>query len=138
MIVVDTSALIAIVLREAESERCESALVRADEVLISAGTLAEALMVSARRRVLTEMAELLDDLALSIEPVTEQMAYAIGKAYDRWGRGLGNSARLNMGDCYAYALAKGRDLPLLFVGNDFSQTDVVIAASPPSPGFHEP
>jgi ribonuclease VapC len=60
-----------------------------------------------------------------VVPVTEADAILVAEAYDRWGRGA-HSAALNYGDCFAYVLAKQRGCPLLFVGNDFSQTDVQV------------
>ena len=126
MIVVDTSALMAIVLREPKYEACIKALEAEIEVLISAGTLAEALVVSTRRRVVSPMARLLDKFDFEIEPVTSSYAQRIGQVYERWGKGL-HPAGLNFGDCFAYALAKERSCPLLFVGEDFAKTDVVSA-----------
>jgi|ERR1700728_1736366 ribonuclease VapC len=123
MIVVDTSALMAIVLGELKSDACIKALETEDDVLISAGTLAEALVVSARRRVGSAMARLLDSFDFEIEAVTPSSAQRIGQAYARWGKGI-DPAGLNFGDCFAYEVAKERSCPLLFVGNDFSKTDV--------------
>ena len=62
-----------------------------------------------------------------IEPVTESQARLARLAYRRYGRGTGHPARLNYGDCFSYALAMERMEPLLFKGNDFSQTDVLVA-----------
>jgi ribonuclease VapC len=123
VIVVDTSALIAIVLREPEAPRCIKALETETEILVSAGTIAEALIVAARRRVANEMASLLDGLAVEIVNVTPASARRVAQAYDRWGKGL-HPAGLNFGDCFAYALAKEHSCPLLFIGEDFSKTDV--------------
>lgn len=123
MIVVDTSALMAIVLGEAKSDACINALETDDDVLISAGTLAEALVVSARRRVGSAMARLLDNFGFEIETVTPLSAQQIGQVYNQWGKGI-HPAGLNFGDCFAYALAKERSCPLLFVGDDFSKTDI--------------
>jgi ribonuclease VapC len=126
MIVVDTSALMAIVLNEPKSEACIKALQAEAEVLISAGTLAEAFVVSSRRRVGSAMARLLDNFDFEIETVTPLSAQQIGQGYERWGKGI-HPAGLNFGDCFAYALAKERSCPLLFVGDDFSKTDVASA-----------
>lgn len=62
--------------------------------------------------------------ALRIEPVTVSQVHIAREAYQRYGRGRGHPARLNFGDCFAYALARERDEPLLFVGDDFGHTDV--------------
>lgn len=123
MIAVDTSALIAIALREKAAPACIAALQSETEILMSAGTLAEALIVSARRRVADEMVKLFDVLAVEIETVTPVFARRVAEAYDRWGKGV-HPAGLNFGDCFAYALAKEHACPLLFIGDDFAKTDV--------------
>lgn len=69
------------------------------------------------------MMALIDSFEIEIVPVDAEMAAACGRAYRSWGKGV-NPAGLNFGDCFAYALAKSRDLPLLFVGDDFARTDV--------------
>ncbi len=123
MIVVDTSALMTIVVREPTAAACIKALGSETDVLASAGTLAEVLIVASRRRVSDQMARLIDELDLEIIPVTPASARRIGKAYEQWGKGM-HPAGLNFGDCFAYALAKERSCPLLFIGDDFSKTDV--------------
>jgi ribonuclease VapC len=124
MIVVDTSALIAIVLDEPKAGACIAALAAEDEILISAGTFAETLIVSARRNVGAEMARFFDSFAPDVVTVTPATAQRIAEAYQRWGRGLHPAAALNFGDCFAYALAKERGCRLLYVGNDFAKTDI--------------
>lgn len=123
MIVVDTSALMAIVLGEPESDACIAALEAEADVLISAGTLAEALIVSGRRDVADQVDKLVTGLALTVAPVTESMARQVSDAYAAWGKGV-HPAGLNLGDCFAYALAKASDCPLLFIGDDFARTDL--------------
>jgi ribonuclease VapC len=123
VIAVDTSALMAIVLGEAAADACMEALQAETEVLISAGTLVEALIVAARRNVDDEMASLVDRLDFEIVPVTPASARRVPRAYDRWGKGL-HAAALNFGDCFAYELAEECSCPLLFVGDDFSRTDI--------------
>ena len=59
-------------------------------------------------------------------PVTEHDAFKVAEAYARWGRGA-HAAGLNYGDCFAYALARQRACPLLFVGEDFAETDITLA-----------
>ena len=125
MIAVDTSALMAIALDEPVAEACMAALVAEDEILISAGTLAEVLIVSARRRVGAKMADVLDSFDLNIVSATPATARRIGEAYSRWGRGM-HPAALNFGDCLSYATAKLADMPLLCTGGDFSKTDLAI------------
>ena len=123
MMVVDTSALMAIALNEPRANACIDALQAETEVLISAATLAEALIVARRKGQGAELAETVDTFGFTIVPVSEADARRVADAYDLWGKGV-HPAALNMGDCFAYALAMERGCPLLYVGNDFAQTDV--------------
>ena len=127
MIVVDTSALMAILLDEPEAADCMDALSTAEALSISAGTVAEALIVADRRGCGQEMRRLLDGLGIGVLPVTPAMARQVADAYGRWGKGI-NPAGLNFGDCFAYARANEMAAPLLYVGNDFSATDLSRAA----------
>ncbi len=129
MIVLETSALMAIVLDEPRAADITEVMTSADELAISAATVAEALIVARRRGVGDAMAALIAGLGVTIAPVTPPDAEAVADAYDRWGRGV-HPAGLNFGDCFAYALAKSRACPLLFVGDDFAQTDIESALSP--------
>ena len=113
----------AIVLDEAEANACIAVLEREDNILISAGTIAEALIVAARRNVGEEIERLIDGLGFSAIAVTPASARRIASAYGRWGKGL-DAAGLNFGDCFAYEVAKEHDCPLLYVGGDFTRTDV--------------
>jgi ribonuclease VapC len=126
VIAVDTSALVAIVLREAAAAACNARLEGEPEVLISAGTVVEALVVAARRNVVEEMTRLLDGFGFAVVPVTPLAARRIGAAYAHWGKGM-HPAGLNFGDCFSYDVAKAHGCPLLFVGDDFSRTDVARA-----------
>jgi len=92
-------------------------------VLISAGTLAEAIIVAGRRNVAMELSDLIDALGFDIVPVTAASAERIAQAYGRWGKGI-HPAGLNFGDCFAYEVAKQHSCALLFVGQDFSKTDL--------------
>ena len=123
MIVVDTSALVAVVLGEPESDACIGVLARADPIVISAVTAAEALIVAARRGVGDEMRQLLDGLGAEIAPVAPAAARRVADSYARWGKGA-HPAGLNFGDCFSYDLASERSCPLLFVGQDFAKTDI--------------
>jgi ribonuclease VapC len=123
MIAVDTSALMAIALDEPEADACAAALDADDELLISAGTVAEALIVAGRRNVGEAMARLVDGLGFEIVTVTPAAAWRIAQAYARWGKGV-YPAALNLGDCFAYEVAKERRCRLLYVGADFSRTDI--------------
>lgn len=123
MIAVDTSALMAIVLNEAKADACAAALEAEDRLLISAGTVAEALIVAGQRNVGEEVAQLFYGLAFEIVSVTPASARRIAEAYDKWGKGV-HPAALNFGDCFAYEVAKDHGCALLYVGKDFSQTDI--------------
>jgi ribonuclease VapC len=126
VIVVDTSALIAILLREAGAEDCRRVLESGTEILISAGTLTEALIVAGRLEIADKMLALVEELAMVVVPLAERDARIAADGYSRWGKGA-HPARLNLGDCFAYGLAKARACPLLFVGDDFAKTDVTPA-----------
>lgn len=123
MIAVDTSALMSVVLDEAEANACIAALEVEDEILISAGTIAEALIVAARRNVNEEMTSLINGLGFNAVAVTPASARRIALAYARWGKGV-HAAGLNFGDCFAYEVAKEHDCALLYVGDDFAKTDI--------------
>ena len=123
MIAVDTSALMAIALGEAEADACIRILETEPKIVISAATVAEALIVAARRNVGEEVAGMIDGLGFEILPVTPASARRIAVAYARWGRGA-HLAALNFGDCFSYEAAKENACPLLFVGDDFAKTDL--------------
>jgi ribonuclease VapC len=120
LIVVDTSALMEIVLDGPSAEACSAVLERADDAAISAGTLAEALIVAGRRGVAREMETLVRGVGMEVVPVTDATAGRVSDAYARWGKGA-RPAGLNLGDCFAYQLAEERACGLLFVGDDFSR-----------------
>lgn len=123
MIVADTSALLAVIFEEPESSSCEQVLLSEQQILMSAGTLAEARIVALGRGVSQKLEELLVAILPEIAPVDSHSSAMVSQAYRQWGKGF-HPAGLNFGDCFAYALAKERDAPLLFVGNDFSRTDI--------------
>ena len=123
MIVVDSSALIAIALAEPDAERCMRALHEAERVSISAATVTETLIVAFGRECEAPIRAIFDRLGLVVEPVTEARARAAADAYRRYGKGW-HAAALNYGDCFAYALAIEHGCPLLYVGEDFAKTDV--------------
>lgn len=123
MIAVDTSALMAILLKEESAGACVAALRTNERIVISAGTVAEALIVAERRALGSEMATLIDGLGLEVENVTLAAARRVAEGYARWGKGV-NPAGLNFGDCFAYEVATTRECPLLYVGTDFARTDI--------------
>ena len=113
----------AIVLNEPTADQCIAALVAEEVILVSAGTVAEALIVSERRNVGDEVASLIDGLGLEIVSVTPASARRIARAYGQWGKGV-HPAALNFADCFAYEVAKEHGCRLLYVGGDFAKTDV--------------
>lgn len=123
MIVLDTSALMALLLAEPEADQIAEILKSDEDFKISAGTLAEALIVAGRRGLSDEMSRLLDGLAVEIETVSPAGAIAVSEAYSTWGKGI-NPAGLNLGDCFSYVTAKASGSSLLYVGDDFSKTDL--------------
>ena len=123
MIAVDTSALMAIILGEDVAFACIGALETETELLISAATVAEALIVAGRRNVADEMARLIDGLGFQVVSVSPAAARRVADAYARWGRGV-HPAALNFGDCFSYEVAMEHSCALLFVGSDFGKTDV--------------
>ena len=127
--VVDTSAIVAILLGEPESDIFAQILAANSPLAISAVTLHEASIVMARKARQPGV-RLLDDFLreapIEICGVATEDALAAREAYFRYGRGY-HPAALNLADCFPYALAKARNEPLLFKGEDFSQTDIVPA-----------
>lgn len=128
-VVVDTSALMAILLQEPDAIRYAQALHDADELRLSAPTWLEAAQVSTGRRGAKgyeEFSDLISRLRIEIMPCNEVMARRAFDAWLRFGKGR-HPAGLNFGDCFSYALAKLRGEPLLFKGDDFPKTDVIPA-----------
>lgn len=123
MIVVDTSALLCIIFNEPERAACEAALLANERLMMSAGTLLEVLIASEGKGVGAPVQSLIESVAPEIVPVTAETAQLAFSAFKRFGRGR-HPAKLNYGDCFSYALARQLDCPLLFVGGDFSQTDL--------------
>lgn len=123
MIAVDTSALLAILLEEPLADDCDAALKSEDRLLISAGTLTEALIVAQARNRGEALESLIEGLSFEIVPVDGATARRAAAAHARWGKGA-RTAGLNFGDCFAYDVAKQNRCPLLYVGRDFAKTDV--------------
>ena len=130
--IVDTSALIAIQQREPGHERLIDALIESRDSRIAAPTLVELCVVMTRRRGAqeTDVRATLDEFGIRVAEFTPAQAWAAGEAYRRYGPDSGSKARLNLGDCFSYALASLSGEALLFVGNDFSATDVRSAIAP--------
>lgn len=128
--VVDTSALVAYILREPPAARLVAAIRRAPVVSLSAAGLVECTMVLVGRQG-PDGSEVLDDLierlGIEVVPVTVRHAQLARAAFLTYGKGR-HPAALNFGDCFSYALARERGEPLLFVGGDFARTDITAAA----------
>lgn len=126
--IVDSSALMAII----QDEPGADVVVRAaltSPCRMSVATRLEVSIVTDARSTAhgARLDELVRELDISIEPVTEQQGEIARRAYQRFGRGSGSPARLNFGDCFSYALAVTTGEPLLFVGEDFRHTDIAAA-----------
>lgn len=124
--IVDTSAIVAILAGEPERGVFTMLMASAESTRLSAGSLIEVAAVITRRRIGThsDLAALLDAAEIKIEPVSEEQGRIGYEGYCEFGIGSGHRARLNFGDCFAYALAKASGEPLLFKGDDFIHTDV--------------
>ena len=125
--IVDSSAIIAIVLREPGWERVFEGLRAGANCAIGAPTLAETgIVLTAKigKRAPAILARVLQETGLTVIPFTEDHWRVAVDAYARYGRGR-HRAALNFGDCLTYAVARLADQPLLFVGDDFSRTDLV-------------
>jgi ribonuclease VapC len=116
--IVDSSAIIAILRDEPEAPACAKAIASAKARRVSAVSYVEAAVASRR------FDDLCREAQLVIEPVTESQARIAREAYRDFGKGSGHSAALNFGDCFSYALAKATGEPLLFKGDDFTRTDL--------------
>jgi ribonuclease VapC len=132
--IVDTSALLAVLFEEPEAEYFARAVARAEVSRMSAANLLEVGIVADSQtdpRTGRQVDALAANFHLRIEPVTEEQVRIARQAYVDFGRGH-HPAALNFGDCFAYALAKASSEPLLFKGTDFAQTDIEAYRSPGS------
>lgn len=131
--VIDSSALIALLLAEPETSPFVAAVAGASVRLISAASYLEVAIVMMRRsgpEALSRLDRLMADLDLEVTAFTRDQADAAILAFRRYGKGSGHPANLNFGDCFSYALAKLSNEPLLFKGNDFVHTDLTFAIDP--------
>ena len=126
--IVDSSAVLAILFQEPDAERFSQALAAAPARISAASVVETGIVLNAKRGPEAEddFDELLDRMRFSIEPVTAEHARLARRAFRVFGKG-NHPAGLNFGDCFAYALAKATGEPLLFKGDDFARTDVVPA-----------
>lgn len=127
MIVVDSSAVIAMLCGEPEMVRFAEALAGSERRVISAANYVEcALVLSSRPLIRSQFEPWLKTAKIGIIAVDEELARVSIRSFERYGKGR-HPAGLNFGDCFAYALAKSLDAPLLFKGGDFAKTDVRVA-----------
>jgi ribonuclease VapC len=126
MIVVDSSALIAILFREPEHQDFEDIITGGERCVMSAVKVHEAAMPRVRHgaAAVGKFWRFLSDVEIEIVPFDEAQVRVAAIAFDLYGRGINPKARLNLSDCAAYALAKAMNAPLLFKGGDFTQTDL--------------
>jgi len=130
--IVDTSAVVAILKREPEEMAFARLLESAPHVKISAAAFFETCVVidSLRQPAMSRaLDDLIDRAQIAIEPVTADQARIARQAYRDYGRGSGHPANLNFGDCFSYALARVLHEPILFKGADFAHTDLEPAAA---------
>jgi ribonuclease VapC len=129
--IIDTSALVAILTGESDYSSFAWAIHHAATRRISAATYLEASIVLNRRRnpvLSTRLDELIEEVEIVIEAVTAAQAKIAWEAYRDFGRGSGHAANLNFGDCFTYALAREKREPVLWKGDDFVHTDLRAAA----------
>jgi ribonuclease VapC len=132
-VIIDPSALAAILLEEPDAEFYATMIAAAPQRRISAASYVEVAAVLDGRRnpVLSGALDAtLVTSRIEIAPFSAQQARIARDAYQRFGRGSGHPARLNMGDCYSYALARDLGEPLLFKGRDFALTDIELVTEP--------
>ncbi len=130
--IVDTSAIVAILRNESDAPALAEAIEKAARRRISAVTYVEtAAVIDGSRDPIASRRfdEFMHEAHLVMEPVTEAQTEIARQAYRDFGKGSGHPAKLNFGDCFAYALAKEKREPLLFKGNDFGHTDIRTALS---------
>jgi ribonuclease VapC len=133
--IVDTSALAAILFDERDAQAYARAIADAETSRLSAANFVEAAIVvqaQTRNGTTSHLDALIRRAGIIIEPVTEEQAHLARQAYTDFGKGR-HQAGLNFGDCFAYALAKLTAEPLLFKGEDFGKTDITSALSPATP-----
>ena len=131
--IIDSSALVAILIHEPESRALAKAIKAVAVRRISAATYVETAAVIDGRRdpVLSSgLVRLLEVMRIEVVPFSVRQAQLAREAYRRFGRGSGHPAQLNMGDCFSYALARDLGEPLLFKGSDFALTDIELLVEP--------
>ena len=136
---VETSAFVALLAGEPDQERIAAAIDGSAGAVTSSVVRLEAVMVLSRELGVSPDAaqkafdKLLDAAHIEVLAFTDEMARNAVMAFSNYGKGPGNKAQLNLGDCLVYGAAKSRNLPVLFIGNDFTHTDIVSVLTDPSP-----
>src|SRR4051812_28084060 len=134
--VIDSSALIALLLGEPETEQFVASIAEVSERFLSAASYLETAIVMAGRfgpQGPEKLDRLISELSITIVPFNAEQAHLGIAGFQQFGRGTGHPAALNYGDCFTYALAKLTGQSVLFKGNDFSRTDLISAmAEPPA------
>jgi ribonuclease VapC len=128
-VIIDTSAIIAVLFNEADAQIYAQAIARAESRRISAATFVEAAIVVEAQTSNNggrQLDAFMRRAGIAIESVTEEQAHLARQAFIDFGKGR-HPAGLNLGDCFSYALSKARREPLLFKGRDFARTDVIAA-----------
>lgn len=128
--VIDTSALVAILFSEPEGSAFIEDIAAADRRLVGAPTLVEATAVMLARKGrpgVIALDALLSRLGIEVVPMSPEAGDLAREAYSRYGKGVGSPGVLNYGDVLSYGVARAEDEPLLFLGEDFARTDIVSA-----------
>jgi ribonuclease VapC len=132
VIVVDSSAVVAIFRQEDEAAHYVECITKDNDPIISAASIVEtSIVLRGLKKIPSDKAErwldeFIEAAGIRIEPVTQEQARTARLAHRRFGKGTGHDAALNYGDCFSYALAKEMNAPLLCKGNDFPKTDIRI------------
>jgi ribonuclease VapC len=133
---VDASAIVAMLTREPEADALADALEGAVSPITSPIAVFESALGICRKRHASiaeaeaDVREFLEAAAIRMVPITDREAGAALDAFARYGKGRGHPAQLNLGDCFAYAVAKSHGTALLFKGDDFDQTDIRSSTAP--------
>jgi ribonuclease VapC len=134
VIVVDASAIVAMLTREPDADMLVSALAAAGRAETTPVAFCEAVLGVSRKRqwstaeAETHVRDFLEAAGVAVQPIQPQAAHVALEAFARYGKGRGHPARLNLGDCFIYAQAKAGGASLLYKGQDFSKTDIESAA----------
>lgn len=130
MSMLDSSLLVAAIAPEADGEEAAERIQRESELITSPIAMYETVLALCRLRrapiaeMISVVREFLARAGATIEPIEADLYLAALEAYERYGKGSGHPARLNMGDCFSYAMAKRAGIPLLYKGDDFARTDL--------------